>query len=431
MKMEVSNLVTDTLSAKMSLIPLRGTDERAREGGDLDFLVPPGEAIRACGIVAREAEKNGWSLILFRDIDYLCQIVLVRPALGRDDEAIKIDFFDGLRWYGVGNDIAGTRLFQLVSSRSGLDDRLVGAASFFQKIMTVGRVSERDWSRVAATGADAAYLASIGKACLLPITEKQINNRGVVGLDKWRLRAASGGVTGSLTFLPWLVLVTIGHLKFKLVVGTKAGIVIGVSGLDGSGKSTLVDRLLSVYDKSGSAKPDLVHLLPAWIPMPHQLTRRKKTAGNYTKPYSEPPVSSKLSGSVRLFYYIIAFAIAKISLYVSKKRGRQKVLDRSFFDFASDPTRSRIPVGELPRWLVKLLAPPGSLFLLDASPEVVVMRKGELTIDKARSLQSSYHDTSRKVGAKLLNGNGSPDEVFIELLRAISAEYMGRIEIAR
>jgi hypothetical protein len=186
--------------------------------------------------------------------------------------------------------------------------------------------------------------------------------------------------------------------------------------------------LIAAYRKAGGVEPQLVHLLPDWIPLPHQIVRRRKTQSNYTRPYSEPPVSSRLNGALRLAFYLCAFTLARLSLWIGMKRGRLLMLDRSFLDFASDLTRARIPARSLPAWLLCALMPVGRLFYLDASPEVVVARKGELTLEKARSLRASYIDTCNTVGVTLLHGDCTADAVFRELLCHLSKVYMQRIE---
>jgi thymidylate kinase len=430
MKREVSTLISEVLSGEMPVLALRGADEFAREGGDLDFMVPPGKSVAACGVVAKAAHKNGWFLAGYRNIGYLAQIVLIRPVPGGSDDAIKVDFFDGLRWYGVGTDVAGSRIFESLVSYQEQAAKLAGAAGFFQKILIVGRESERDWARVVAAGADIAYLTKIARELGLPLTHTQIEARGVLGFAKWRLRASSGGVSGPFSALIWFFRTAVAHFKFKLGAGTGMGLVLGISGLDGSGKSTLVDRLMAAYRKAGGEQPKLVHLLPYWIPLPHQILRRRKTQANYTSPYSEPPVSSWLNGGLRLSYYLTAFSLARASLWIGMKRGRLIILDRSFLDFSSDLTRARIPALRLPSWVLRMLRPAASLFYLDASPETAVARKGELTLAKASSLRTSYLNTCDTVRATLLDGNDAPDAVFKELLAHISMEYLRRIERA-
>ena len=430
MKAQLDALVARALCGVMPVLPLRGADVFVREGGDLDYMVPPRHAVAACRQVVETAIAEGWFLGCFRNIGYLAQIVLIRPRSGGVDDALKVDFFDGLCWYGVGRDVAGHRLFELLAVVQSDKKRLAGAACFFQKILAVGQESERDWARVVATGADATYLAETARQLKLPIIQSQIEARGVTGLNKWRLRAASGGATGVLSAMAWLHRTALAHLKFKSRLATNTGLILGVSGLDGSGKSTLVDRLISDIRKASDEEPQLVHLLPNWIPLPHQLLRRKKTQNNYTRPYAEPPVSSRLNGGARLAFYLCAFTLARVSLWIGAKRGQLIIMDRCLLDFASDLTRARIPAKRLPAWLLRALMPTGRLFYLDASPENVVARKGELSLKKATALQVSYRGTCQMVGATLLNGDNPPDTVFKELLDHLSREYMRRLAIA-
>jgi thymidylate kinase len=405
-------------------MPLRGTDVFSREGGDLDFMVPAGRAVEACYVIARAALEQGWFLANFRDIGYLAQVVLIMPDPAKDS-SIKIDFFDGLRWYGVGTDSAGEALLQHYSRSRDL--RVVGAASFFQKTLTVGRCSDRDWQRVCALGADPPFLVEIASSLSLPLTSSDIHSRGAVGIRKWKLRAASGGSHNPLSNAAWFLRAAWRHFRTRLAVGTKAGLIVGVSGLDGSGKSTLVDRLISSLREAGALTPGIIHLLPSWIPMPHQILRRKKTSLNYTKPYSEPPVKSRWSARARLAYYLAAFFIARLYLAFLARGERMIVLDRSFVDFASDLSRARIPDRPLPEYLVRALLPPGLIFYLRASPEAVVTRKGELSVTKAKSLERRYEEVASVAQLIVLDGNLEREDVYRQLLARISTELMDRL----
>jgi hypothetical protein len=412
---------------------LRGLDDHARAGGDIDLIVPPGRAHRACMVASQAALENGWFLVGFRDIGYVCSVTLMKPGENASDEAVKLDFVNGIAWYGIGLD-------QLVADpfsprwnlvhQAWTDPRIAGALTFFQKIMAAGAVTAAEWMRIAATGADSAYLAGVASAIGLPISPSEIEARKIGYFGKWRLRAASGGANSPTAFIVWFCRASIAHIKFKLGFWLRSGLVFGVSGLDGSGKSTLVNRFIEAYDRAGGAVPQLIHLLPVWLPMPHQLFRRQKTHRNYTRPYSEPPVTSKLSGNLRLAYYILAFTITKIALTFSARRGNLIILDRSILDFASDLTRARIPARRLSDRLLRLTAPKSQLFYLDASPETVVARKGELTLEKAEALQASYRTTSSALQAIRLDGDAPHETVFRSLLGHLTQEYLTRITIA-
>lgn len=433
MKHEVIELVRRATEGRMPSLVLRGADLHARTGGDLDVLVPSGQGRAACLMVAQEARAAGWYLGSFRDIGYLASVVLIRPDIGGEDEAIKVDFFSGLEWYGVGSGEFTRRFFSLIS-QAGKDTvestKLLAAANFLQKCLIVGTLSDRDWARVKDGGADIEYLVNFVRALKLPLSVQQIKAKGVHGIEQWRLRAATSGNKGSLAVVAWFLRVVGAHITFKLKIGFKSGHILGLSGLDGSGKSTQMDRLLKAYKKAGGVAFELVHLLPSWIPMPHQLVKRKVTATNYTRPYAEAPVQSRFNGLLRLGYYLMAFVLAKLWMQATVCRGTVIVLDRCFADFAADLTRSRIPAFQLPGWLIKLVAPKGTLIYLDAAPATVVQRKGELALDKAVALRTRYVETFRFIDGKVINADAAPPAVFEQLVKQIDAVYFARLSIA-
>ena len=429
MKQEVIDLIDSALAGHMPMLVLRGGDSQARNGGDIDILVPSRDALRACQLVSELARTAGWRLAGFRDIGYMAQVILVRPGCEVDD-AIKVDFFAGFEWYGVGSDAVSRRFFKIVEEAAGTAvgvAKLAAAVNFIQKCLIVGRLSERDWARVEAGGASPEFLLVLMRSLGLPLSALDIEKKGVIGFHQWRLRAASACIGGPIGFIAWFPRVALAHLRFKLGFGTYAGHTVGLSGLDGSGKSTQMERLFATYHRAGGEQPQLVHLLPEWIPMPHQLLRRKKTEQNYTRPYSEAPVRSMWSGFLRLCYYLVAFTAAKCWVSGKTMRGQVIVLDRSFLDFAADLTRSRIPDYPLPGWLIRLCAPRGTLLFLDALPETVVRRKGELKLDKATDLRQRYLRAFELVDGTVIEAEGTTDIVFTHILDQIDAVYRARL----
>jgi thymidylate kinase len=433
MKQEVIDLIRRALAGSMPMLVLRGSDTHARVGGDIDILVPSREALRACLLLADAARIAGWRLAGFRDIGYLAQVVLVRPGNEKEDEAIKIDFFAGFEWYGVGSDAISRRFFKIVQEAGGTAERvdqLAAAVNFIQKCLIVGRLSERDWGRVAEGGATPEFLVELAQSLGLPLSAYDIERKGVSGFRQWRLRAASAGVGGLIGFAFWFPRAALAHLWSKLGVGTHWGHSIGLSGLDGSGKSTQMERLFAAYRRAGGEQPLLVHLLPGWMPLPHQLFRRTKTEQNYTRPYAEAPVQSRWSGLLRLFYYLVAFSVAKWWMRGVTLRGQVIVLDRSFLDFSADLTRSRIPDFRLPVWLIRLCGPRGTLLFLDALPATVVRRKGELQLDKATDLRQRYLSMFKQVNGAVIDAESTPDIVFADVLNQIDAIYRARLAAA-
>ncbi len=432
MKKEMIFLAHQALAGTMPLLDLRGNDAYTRIDGDIDIIVPAGQAVAACFLLSEAARKAGWFLLSFRNIGYLASVVLTKPSDDGADAAIKIDFFSGLEWYGVGSGVSA-RFFEQVlpeANARNMLQPLAAAINFLQKCMIVGQLSQRDWTRVSDGGADGVYLLKIAETLKLPLHTSDIEARGVCGLGKWRLRAASAGAVGYVGKFAWFWKVVWAHLRFKLAIGFASGHILGLSGLDGSGKSTQMDRLLAAYKKAGMSMPRLVHLLPQWIPLPHQIIRRKKTAQNYTRPYSEAPVNSRWSSMLRLVYYLTAFAVAKMVMQVCARRDTVYVMDRSFADFSADLLRARIPHYRLPVWLLNFCMPNGSLIYLDVNPATAVKRKEELTLDKATVLRSQYLDVFSRFEGQIIDAEGSPTQVYSRILACIDAVYFERLSNA-
>ena len=425
----VAQLVDKALADFIPVKVLRGMDVPLRDTGDIDFIVPSGMAMLACLRVAERAIDAGWHIVSFKNRGYVCSVILFEHRLGADDFAIKLDFVSGLSWRGLSADYAPADVFSDMwcdIHKEWSDERSVGAISFIQKILSSGTLSDTEWCRISKAGVDVKYLAEVAHRLRLPISADEIRARRLGVLRKWRLRAASNGVGGPLSFIVWLARAGRAYADERLGSAGGKGMLIGLSGLDGAGKSTILERFVSAYRKADDG-PLVVHLLPTWIPMPHQIFRRRKTDLNYARPYSEVPVSSKLNGAIRLTYYCGAFLLAKAYLTMQVRRGRLVLMDRSFFDFASDLARARIPHAQLPGWFIRTLLPEGMLVYVFADAEAVVARKGELTADRAKGLIMRYARTVELTHAICLDGNQGADGVFHDFLNAVSAHVLGRI----
>ncbi len=425
-KQNIGNFVLSALEQHdIPAILLRGTGENLRVGGDIDVLVPASTSAEAALRVCEAAEAAGWSVIGCRHLGYVAQVCFLIPRFNNGvDISIKIDLSDGLSWYALGDDPIGEEIFRYC--REGGDEiKTAALATFFQKALYPGYLRGKDIRRVfLAISSEEIHLFCVANGLVLSLEDIA---KGSLGRrTQWHLRAASGGA-GGLKKLPWILLVILSALKARLRFGTGSGIAIGVAGMDGSGKSTLVDRFVKAVIASEFTAPVVVHLLPDVIPTPHQIIKRRASVDNYTRPYSEPSVKSPINAALRLSYYILAFSAARLWCTAKTASGRMVVFDRSILDFASDLDRARIPHVRLPLFLLKLLLPAGFFFVLNAKPETVVARKGELTLERATTLSRRYLVIANSLSIACIDGDGDADKVFKDFVSIISAENMRRV----
>lgn len=421
-KQEFIAFSREALRGDIEHLVLPTSEESELAHNRIQMLLPAGFARTGAVRIAKSAVASGWSILGIRQVGRTVQLaLLVVDETGMNDSAVRIDLCDGLAWHGAGRDPISLAIFR--TRAEGASDEIATAlAIFLGGLIDRGELREEELSQVRAN-IDASGLKAFCRANALQISGSEIatGRLDAVGLD--RLRAKSAGASGAGLFR-WRVRAAWAVLKERLGFDTDSGQVIGFAGMDGSGKTTLLDRFVKALILSQFGEPIQVHLLPDVIPMPHHLLRRKATVSNYTNPYSEPPVRSRLSAILRFGYYLIAFVAARIWCSAKVLRGRTLVFDRSIVDFASDLTRARIPHFELPRWLLKALLPPGLFFYIDAAPETVVARKGELTQHRATHLASRYDATSGKTGIRRLDGNRDAATVFRSFLEALTNESL-------
>lgn len=426
MKQAIIDKADKALKGIYPIILLRGNDAQARIDGDIDFLVPFGKSNDATLRLIDTLRSEGWRVLSYRDIGYLTTFTVVN-LVGVNSHSIKIDVFNGLSWRGLGNDRSNHSFFEdLLLEKNSEQDliNLVATINFLHKSMYAGRLSERDILRL---DCDWPTVKKVSDRLGWGVSECSFpGGPGTIG--KWGLRFRSANITTGLSAVTWFFKLLKMAVSSRLGIGFDSGIALSLSGMDGSGKTTQFERMLSWYKKSGTSPPRTIHFLPSWIPLPHQIFKRTKTISNYTAPYSEPPTRSGLSRAVRMVWYALAFALCKLYVSSLARIGKVVFLDRSFVDLAADMDRVKIPHMNLSQKVLNFFSLNGLNIYLDASPKDAVARKGELSIDRALLLQSRYIDIFNKIGGNRVNGDLSKDQVSAQLLDLIDRQYRKRIQ---
>lgn len=175
---------------------------------------------------------------------------------------------------------------------------------------------------------------------------------------------------------------------------SRKGFIITFSGVDGAGKSTVIENIKQQIEKKYRRRVVVLRHRPAVLPM---LAAWKEGRGNAEKNAAmrmprQGNNKGFLSSLFRFAYYYADYIIGQLAVqfrYVW--RGYVVLYDRYYFDFISDSRRSNI---DLPQWFTgfwySLLIKPSYNFFLYADENIILKRKQELDGDTIRMLTKSY-----------------------------------------
>lgn len=176
----------------------------------------------------------------------------------------------------------------------------------------------------------------------------------------------------------------------------RKGFVITFSGVDGAGKSTIIEavreQLSGVYRKKVIVlrhRPGILPIISAWkygkeAAEKRTVERLPRTGNN----------KSKLSSFLRFMYYYTDYIIGQLYIYFRYiLRGYIVLYDRYYFDFINDGKRSNIQLNKtFVKQLYSLIYKPRFNYFLYASPEVILQRKKELKESDIIALTQHYKE---------------------------------------
>lgn len=176
--------------------------------------------------------------------------------------------------------------------------------------------------------------------------------------------------------------------RVALRIVRPAGLVVGVLGPDGSGKTTMVEHLEREVAPA-FRRVRRFHFRP-WFGKPGGRV--------VSDPHAQPP-RTWLVGLVKTWMYIVDYWLGWVSLVMPAKiRSTLVLFDRYYHDSVVDSARYRLPRYFGPsRWFAFLVPQPDMWLVLHASPATLIDRKGELDYDTANVLAESYRALCRRL----------------------------------
>ncbi len=180
------------------------------------------------------------------------------------------------------------------------------------------------------------------------------------------------------------------------------GVMLTFSGVDGAGKSTILQEIKEMLEKKYRKKVVVIRHRPSMLPI--------LSAWKYGKEAAEQKCvdslprkgnnKSRISSLLRFAYYYADYLFGQFIVYTKYiLRGYIVLYDRYYFDFIVDGKRSNIVINRgFIKGLYRLVYKPDLNVFLYAQPEVILKRKKELSAEDITQLTINYKYLFNQLG---------------------------------
>jgi thymidylate kinase len=182
---------------------------------------------------------------------------------------------------------------------------------------------------------------------------------------------------------------------------------ISFSGIDGAGKSTQIDNLVSHLRSAGLTVSivtfwdDVVMLKNLREGAGHKVFKGDKGVGSPEAPIQrrDKNVRSPVMTAVRMAFYLLdALSLRRVARQARQSSVNAIIFDRYIFDELANLELSNPFARLYIRALMKLIPRPDISFFLDANPDQAFARKPEYPLDFLHSNRNAYLRLAQTLG---------------------------------
>ncbi len=181
---------------------------------------------------------------------------------------------------------------------------------------------------------------------------------------------------------------------------TQKGLVITISGVDGAGKSTIINEIKQNISTKYRKKIVVLRHRPSLFPILSSYVYGKEKAEQRAADRlpRQGNNSNKLLSFIRFLYYYIDYLIGQFFVYFKYLcRGYIVIYDRYYFDFINDAKRSNIVLNrKVAQFLYRFIYKPQLNFFLYAPAHIILSRKQELDPKAINELTQKYFSLFEK-----------------------------------
>ena len=185
------------------------------------------------------------------------------------------------------------------------------------------------------------------------------------------------------------------------------GQALAFCGLDGAGKTTILDELNDIFvDLLKSKKVFYGYWRPFCLPEMRVLlgkkvvkdpTQKEREKGKtIIEPGRKP--KGKLTSLVKLFYFWMDYMLAFFKYGQIQSRGGMVLFDRHYIDMIVHPQRFEMNVGRgLMLFLYKFIPKPDFTFFLWCTPDEILLRKQEFSREEISKMIDDYNNVGQHI----------------------------------